>query len=43
MPTLSKVKAGENFSKDHFQNFFIISLKTKGGTKGKIFLSSALT
>ena len=41
MPTLYGVKAGENFSKgvpkDNFRTFFIISLKTKGGTKGKMF------
>jgi hypothetical protein len=47
MLTLNKVKAGKNFSKglqnDDFQKFFIISLKTKGVTKGKIFLSPALT
>jgi hypothetical protein len=41
MPTLFGVLAGENFlkgvPKDNFQKFFIISLKTKGGPKGKIF------
>ncbi len=46
-PTLNRVKAGENFlkvvPKDHFQKFFIFSLKTKGLTKGKSFLFPALT
>jgi hypothetical protein len=41
MPTLYRVKAGENFLKavlkDNFRILFITSLKTKGGTKGKIF------
>ncbi len=41
MPTLFGVKAGEKFSKgvpkDFFRKLFIISLKTKGGTKGKFF------
>jgi hypothetical protein len=41
MPTLYGVKAGENFlkgvTKDNFSKLFIMSLKTKGGTKGKTF------
>jgi len=41
MPTLFRVKAEEKFlkgvPKDNFQKYFIISLKTKGGPKGKIF------
>jgi hypothetical protein len=41
MPTLFGVQGGENFlkgvPKDNFRKFFVISLKTKGGTKGKTF------
>jgi hypothetical protein len=41
MPTLYRVKALENFlkgvTKDNFRILFTTSLKTKGGTKGKIF------
>ncbi len=46
MPTLNEIKAGENFSKGvpkyRFQNFFIITLKTKGA-KRNFFLPPALT
>jgi hypothetical protein len=41
MPTLCVAKAGEKFlkgvPKDNFRKLFIMRLKTKGGTKGKIF------
>jgi hypothetical protein len=41
MPTLCRVKAGEKFlnwvPKDNFRKSFIMRLKTKGATKGKIF------
>jgi hypothetical protein len=41
IPTLYEVKAGDKFLKgvlkDNFWILFIRNLKTKGGTKGKIF------
>jgi hypothetical protein len=40
MPTLSGVKAGEKFIKGvqaDFWNLVVFSLKTKGGTRRKIF------